>query len=104
MTGQRLAWAAALFLWFGAQAAAAEIDSFEIQAGLSIVKLAGEIGEGDAERFRRATEGIERAAVFLESPGGLVAEALKIGALISMRGYSTVVEEGEGCFSACGLI
>ena len=43
-------------------------------------------------------------SVALDSPGGSVADALKIGRLIHDKGFSTIVAPGALCASACPLI
>ncbi|NGO51112.1 hypothetical protein G6N73_07940 [Mesorhizobium camelthorni] len=40
----------------------------------------------------------------LQSPGGLVSEALQIGAEIRLRNFATMVFADGECYSACGLI
>ena len=57
-----------------------------------------------AIRNKGITNDIEFAIVFLESEGGLIKDALEIGARIRTLNYSTIVETGKGCYSACALI
>lgn len=84
--------------------ASAEFKTVE-GPGFSLVTFRGPINNGDAEKFLKATEGLTKVNVLLESPGGLVKEALEIGATIRTRGYSTLVAPGtDGCYSACALI
>ncbi|PSJ52100.1 hypothetical protein C7I84_26840 [Mesorhizobium ephedrae] len=85
-------------------AAAAEVKFVEIPDAVDFVIIKGEIVQGDSERFLDAVGNREKVAVYLESPGGLLREALKIGAEIRLRNYGTVVDAGDECFSACGLI
>ncbi|PWE54447.1 hypothetical protein DEM27_20285 [Metarhizobium album] len=47
---------------------------------------------------------MSRASVILQSPGGLVKEALHIGATIRMEGFATMVPADKQCFSVWGLI
>ncbi|HWK15284.1 MAG TPA: hypothetical protein VNS02_12870 [Rhizobiaceae bacterium] len=84
--------------------AAAEVELVEIPGAVDLVVIKGEIVQGDSERFLNAVGNREKVAVYLESPGGLLREALKIGAEIRLRNYATVVDGGDECFSACGLI
>ena len=73
---------------------------FEFRAPLTIV-ASGEIVAGDAARFvalRKFT------TLELDSPGGLVGEALRIAANIDKRGnIRTVVRPGASCASACSM-
>lgn len=64
----------------------------------------GQIEVGDGSEFLRLTEDVERAIVFLESPGGLVSEGLTIASTIARRGYSTAVVADRLCASMCGII
>ena len=66
------------------------------------VRLSGEIAEGAADRLGRlldAHPGVER--IHLTSEGGLVDEALALGAHIAARGLTTYVP--DYCVSACTL-
>lgn len=69
-----------------------------------IIHLKGEIESGDAEEFERLIEGQSMVTLVLDSPGGLVREALRIGATIRLRGFATMVAADGECYSACGLV
>lgn len=92
-----------MFVWISATAAA-DIELLEIRGAVDFVIIKGEIALGDSERFLDVVGNREKVAVYLESPGGYVGEALRIGATIRLRNYATVVAGGDECFSACGLI
>lgn len=66
----------------------------------------GRIDPGTAETF--ATEIEKRGGyvktVVLSSPGGSVADALKMGRLIRAKGFATEVESGGYCASSCPLV
>lgn len=83
--------------------AARPIDLGPLGPGLL---LAGQIGPGDSDRIERALDaaGPELRAVALHSPGGVVDEGLRLGALIRARGLMTVVIAGASCNSACTLV
>lgn len=66
--------------------------------------IKGVIEYGDDEEFFKLAEQAERASVILESPGGNVLAGLGIGAEIAIRGFTTLVVDGEGCFSICAVI
>lgn len=83
---------------------AAEIEDWNVPGDFDFIQIKGEISRGDAERFENVIAGKERITVVLESPGGLVAEALRIGANIRTRNFATMVVDGGKCYSACGLI
>ncbi len=71
-----------------------------------VLLLAGSIGEGDAARFARELDELpqEVGTLMLHSPGGMVEEALEIGALVRERGMNTAVLADGACLSACPLI
>ena len=91
-------------VWAGSTTA----GSFEVfgpfDKGLHVISYKGQVEVGDGREFLRRTEGIERAIVFLESPGGLVSEGLTIASNIAQRGYSTAVMGDRLCASMCGII
>jgi hypothetical protein len=61
----------------------------------------GEIKEGDATRFAALPK---FNVLELDSPGGLVHEALRIAANMDARGgIRTVVKSGSSCVSACAM-
>jgi gag-polyprotein putative aspartyl protease len=73
------------------------------------VSAKGEIVEGDTERLRIALDSVGRnrygnKEMALESGGGLVAEALKMVALMDLEKVSTIVLPGVICASACAQI
>jgi hypothetical protein len=84
---------------------AADITVLRLPGGdVSIVSVKGQITSGDADEFYDAVSQLKRATVLLEGPGGLVSEALRIGAKIRIRGFATMVAPDAGCYSACGII
>jgi hypothetical protein len=65
------------------------------------VRASGPIEEGDAARFAALPKFI---TLELDSPGGLVGEALRIVAnMDARRGIRTVVKSGSSCASACAM-
>ena len=94
-------------VWNGTQttASAADIDVLQLPGIEQVFMfIKGEIVEGDANKFYENAEGIERATVVLSGPGGLVGEALSIGAEVHDRNFATMVAPEDECFSACALI
>jgi len=94
----------AFTIFLNASVNAADFKVFNGMEGVDIVSLQGEIVEGDSDRFYALVKDRERVAVMLASPGGLVKEALRIGAKIRTDNFSTMVAPEGECFSACGLI
>lgn len=78
-------------------------------AGLRVVVASGEIARGDARKLARALDRADRdrygtKLLYLEGPGGVVAEALKMAGIISEVGVSTIVRKGKVCASACASV
>ncbi len=97
-----------LFLvFFPYTASSAQFEKFVLSDDPSvpiIIQLKGEIKSGDAEEFERLIEGQSKLTLVLDSPGGLVREALRIGATIRLRNFATMVTADSECYSACGLV
>jgi hypothetical protein len=72
--------------------------------GYSPIVIKGEIFLGDDERFENIALQIDKAIVFLESPGGSALAAIKIGKAVRLRQFTTAVPENSDCASACGII
>lgn len=71
-----------------------------------VLQLTGTIGEGSANAVKTeiAARGEYIKTVSLDSPGGIVTEALAIGDAIAEAGYDTEVADGALCASSCPLI
>lgn len=65
--------------------------------------ISGDLTTGDAEKFLTATDGAATATIVFQSDGGDLQTGLDIGSLVRMRDYSTVVLDGQSCYSACAL-
>lgn len=89
---------------FSGSATAAEVELLDLPGEIDIVSIKGEITDGDSDRFYDLVKERDRITVILQSPGGLVKEALQIGAEIRIKNFATMVASDGECFSACGLI
>lgn len=71
-----------------------------------IVTMRGAVTEGDARRFSDtvATLGGAHATLNVSGPGGLVNEALDIGAQVQEHQFATMVSSQAECYSSCALI
>lgn len=85
-------------------AEAAEFYNQTFSDGTEAIIVSGEIVSGDEERFRNLSIKYPKAMVALQSSGGAIKPALEIGRQIRLRGYDTIVLDGESCASACALI
>jgi hypothetical protein len=85
-------------------ASAAEISSHLTDEGNAVIEISGEIVTGDARRFKAEAAKYDGAVVVLESEGGKTLEAIEIGEALRLKGFSTLVFNGDQCVSSCGLI
>lgn len=72
----------------------------------TLLVVNGPIQPGDAGRFEAYLESLESApdAVALNSPGGIVDEALDLGRLVRSRGLDTLILPGTACLSSCPYV
>jgi hypothetical protein len=104
-----MAFLIALFVIVEQTAVAMEFSIKQLSDGDQFVFAKGEIVAGDAERLRGALRSLGRnryghKELALESEGGLVAEALRMVALMDQEKVSTFVLPGTACASACAQI
>ena len=86
-------------------ATAADLDGAPADAeGPAVIALSGEIIRGDADRLAALVDQFPGAIVFLNSEGGLVGEALRMGTMVRGSAVATAVASGDACLSACALI
>ena len=83
---------------------AAEITVTQSHDGRNFLKISGQIGSEDGKRFRKVAMSLDRATVFLASPGGSINAAIEIGKFVRQQRMTTVVARRDYCVSACGLI
>jgi hypothetical protein len=96
---RRIAIAAAGFLL--AAVAGADAMNFTLARDQLTVHASGPIEEGDAAKFAALPK---FDTLELDSPGGLVSEALTMAANMDARGgIRTVVKPGASCASACAF-
>ncbi|HYO23390.1 MAG TPA: hypothetical protein VEQ85_00415 [Lacipirellulaceae bacterium] len=79
------------------------------KSGVSVVVAKGAIKRGDAGRLLKALDRAGRdrhgtKQLVLDSPGGLVVEALMMADVMGAVGVTTVVRKGAICASACASI
>lgn len=96
---RRLILLAALLSPAAAQAADITIH----RAPRPIVRVSGPTNPGDDQQFLVATQGLRNALVVFSGPGGSLRAGLEIGRTIRARRFSTAVEDGQMCASACAL-
>lgn len=73
--------------------------------GTTVILVKGRIELGDEAKFAIVAEGISSAIVLLDSEGGYLAPAIRIGRQIREKRFATWVATLQGqCASACGFI
>lgn len=89
-----------------AQDVGGRFGSFAVVEGDPLaLRLEGDINATTALEFRRAIRARpDTRLLLLNSPGGLVDVALIVAHEVHDRGVSTIVEQGDGCYSACAYV
>jgi hypothetical protein len=94
---------ASLLFAGGAQAADLDVAPADTERP-ALISVSGEITKGDADRLANLLDQHAGAIVFLDSEGGLVGEALRMGKMVRESASATAVAAGDECLSACALI
>ena len=78
-------------------------DKLEFKIEGDAIRISGQIAGGDADRFTQWLDQHQptETQVSLDSSGGSVSDALAIGRTIRSAGFTTIVEDGSVCLSAC---
>lgn len=82
-------------------------NAAKVSSSGDAIVLFGEINSGDAAQFAQIllqSADTSHPVLFLNSPGGKVTEAIRIGEMIRQRGIYTAAVGGSVCASACSLI
>jgi len=73
---------------------------------LNAILATGDILDGDTERLKKFVSSLPKrknAAIYLASPGGSLAEGIKLGMFLRRYHMKSVVEGNNVCASACAL-
>lgn len=92
-----------------ARAAEFRLGEDNTNPGVPIILMSGEIESGDKDKLMKFLSSRAQTAVWatdfwLNSPGGDLREAMRIGAVLEGLGYVAVVPVGATCSSACFFI
>jgi hypothetical protein len=90
-----------LFALKAAEAASIEVNHLDV--GGSLVVIDGDIELGDIEQFRSKVATLSKATVAFRSDGGSLLAGIRIGMLIRVMDFGTVVPDGARCASACAV-
>ena len=96
-------------LLLASQAATAGTFFVSHTGGATQINFDGPIVAGDTQRFlafvrANPRDVMKAAAIRLNSPGGSVAEAVKLADQLERSGFMVTVESGQECASACFLL
>lgn len=70
----------------------------------TVLMVSGVIGPGAHRKFQAALSRANPALVVLDSPGGILGEAIMIAEEVRRRGLSTLVNAHRSCASACAIV
>lgn len=95
---------AALALLLAAPSAeAASIEVKKVDAAASLVMIDGDLEVSDIELFRNKVAPLSKATVAFRSDGGSLLAGIRIGMLIKVKNFNTVVPDAAQCASACAV-
>lgn len=106
-SASRFGAAALLFLTAAQSVSGANFEILRLPGYDNVmIMMTGEVVEGDAQRFDDAVAALggAHATLNVSGPGGLVNEALDIGAQVQEHRFATMVSAQTDCYSACALI
>src|SRR4029078_9145890 len=69
----------------------------------ALIAIDGEFLVSDVEKFRKVIAQHSKGVVLFHSNGGNAVAGIRIGELIRLKGYSTIVPEDTQCASACAM-
>jgi hypothetical protein len=84
-------------------ARAASIEVKHLDAATALVLVEGDLELGDIEVFRSKVAALSKATVAFRSDGGSLLAGIRIGMLIRVKGFTTIVPDAAQCASACGV-
>src|SRR5580700_10893516 len=84
-------------------ATAANIDVRQAGAAVPVVLVEGDLELGDIEGFRNKVATLSKATVAFRSDGGSLLAGIRIGMLIRVKNFTTIVPDAAQCASACAV-
>jgi hypothetical protein len=84
-------------------AAAANIEVKQVDAASTLVMVDGDLELGDIEVFRSRVAAVSKATVAFRSDGGSLLAGIRIGMLIRVKNFTTIVPDAAQCASACAV-
>jgi hypothetical protein len=84
-------------------AEAANIELRHLDAGPALVMVEGDLELSDIELFRNKVAPLSKATVAFRSDGGSLLAGIRIGMLIRVKSFTTIVPDAAQCASACAV-
>jgi hypothetical protein len=84
-------------------AEAANIEVKHLDAAPALVMVEGDLELNDIEVFRSRVASLSKATVAFRSDGGSLLAGIRIGMLIRVKNFTTVVPDAAQCASACAV-
>jgi hypothetical protein len=89
---------------FAPQAAgAANIEVKPLETTAALVMVEGDLELGDIEVFRSKVAALSKATVAFRSDGGSLLAGIRIGMMIRVKNFTTIVPDAAQCASACAV-
>jgi hypothetical protein len=84
-------------------ARAASIEVRHVDGAVALVMVEGDLELGDIEIFRSRVASVTKATVAFRSDGGSLLAGIRIGMLIRVKSFTTIVPDAAQCASACAV-
>jgi hypothetical protein len=84
-------------------AEAANIEVKQADSAAALVMVEGDLELGDIEIFRSKVAPLSKATVAFRSDGGSLLAGIRIGMLIRVKNFTTIVPDAAQCASACAV-
>jgi hypothetical protein len=81
----------------------ASIDVRSSGGAMALVMVEGDLELADIETFRNKVASVGKAAVAFRSDGGSLLAGIRIGMMIRVRNFTSVVPDASQCASACAV-
>ena len=95
--------AIAILLLAAPAAMAANIEVKQVDSAAALVMVEGDLELSDIEVFRSRVAPLSKATVAFRSDGGSLLAGIRIGMLIRVKNFTTIVPDAAQCASACAV-
>jgi hypothetical protein len=99
----RHVFAIAILLLAAPAAMAANIEVRQVDSAAALVMVEGDLELSDIEVFRSRVAPLSKATVAFRSDGGSLLAGIRIGMLIRVKSFTTIVPDAAQCASACAV-